>query len=207
MDSRMIMLAAAKAVRTPPQTMILVLITVFVFAVMVLTLLSRIKRCPASKVLVISGKTPTGDPQCVTSGMAFVWPLIQQFDYLDLAPMTLQADVAVDLPDDEIRLRVATSVVVAVSSQPGLVELAAQRVLGMGQGEIQALAREIVDGTLRTFLRVQPIERVRGGSQEFCADASLSVATEINKIGLELISLSFGDILDEPEIHRTERTA
>ena len=51
---------------------------------------SRYKRCPSDKVLVIYGKTGSGrSSKCVHGGASFVWPLIQDYQWLDLTPIPI----------------------------------------------------------------------------------------------------------------------
>ena len=51
---------------------------------------SRYKRCPSDKVLVIYGKTGSGrSSKCVHGGASFVWPLIQDYQWLDLTPLPI----------------------------------------------------------------------------------------------------------------------
>ena len=51
----------------------------------VLLLAQRYKRCPSNKVLVIYGKTGAGQSaKCLHGGGSFVWPLIQNYDFLSL---------------------------------------------------------------------------------------------------------------------------
>ena len=65
-------------------TFILILVGVFVLFVTFLALISRYKRCPSDKILVIYGKTGGSSAKCIHGGGAFVWPVIQDFAYLDL---------------------------------------------------------------------------------------------------------------------------
>ncbi|MAN38136.1 MAG: flotillin, partial [Opitutae bacterium] len=45
--------------------------------------IQRYKRCPADKVLVIYGKTRGNrSSHCVHGGAAFVWPVLQDFQWL-----------------------------------------------------------------------------------------------------------------------------
>ena len=57
-------------------------------------LISRYKRCPPDKILVVSGKTDNGDkPVIYDGGSAFVWPVLQDFAYLDRHPLKVTASV------------------------------------------------------------------------------------------------------------------
>jgi flotillin len=41
--------------------------------------ISRYRRCPSDKILVIYGKTGGGSARCLAGGAAFVWPVIQDY--------------------------------------------------------------------------------------------------------------------------------
>ena len=60
------------------------------FTVMMLVV-NRYRRCPSNKVLVIYGKVAGGNTaKCIHGGAAFVWPLIQDHQYLDLEPIQIE---------------------------------------------------------------------------------------------------------------------
>ena len=51
---------------------------------------SRYKRCPSDKILVIYGRVERGrSSKTMHGGGAFVWPLIQDYAYMDLTPITI----------------------------------------------------------------------------------------------------------------------
>jgi uncharacterized membrane protein YqiK len=51
----------------------------------------RYKRCPSNRILVIYGRVKVGtSARCLHGGGAFVWPLIQDYDYLSLDPMQIE---------------------------------------------------------------------------------------------------------------------
>jgi flotillin len=47
---------------------------VFLGFLMILFLVSRYKRCPSDKILVIYGRTGSGSAKTLAGGAAFVWP-------------------------------------------------------------------------------------------------------------------------------------
>ncbi|MCK4564852.1 MAG: flotillin family protein, partial [Verrucomicrobia bacterium] len=59
----------------------------------VMAFVSRYRRCPSNKILVIYGKTSSGAAKCIHGGAAFVWPLFQDFAYLDLEPFVVPSDL------------------------------------------------------------------------------------------------------------------
>lgn len=64
-----------------------VIATLFIFLVAVLT---RYRRCPSDKILVVYGKVGGGkSADCHHGGAAFVWPVFQDYQYLDLTPLPI----------------------------------------------------------------------------------------------------------------------
>ena len=59
--------------------------------IMLAALLNRYRRCPSDKILVIFGTRGTnGSAKCIHGGGAFVWPIIQDYAYLSLTPISIE---------------------------------------------------------------------------------------------------------------------
>lgn len=86
--------------------LILIVIAVFVLFVTFTALISRYKRCPSDKILVIYGKTGGSSAKCIHGGGSFVWPVIQDFAYLDLKPISIEANLTNALSRQNIRVDV-----------------------------------------------------------------------------------------------------
>ena len=134
------------------ETGILVLILIGVLIGTVMVFASRYKRCPSNKILVIYGKTGSGAAKCVHGGAAFVVPLLQSYDYLDLEPFVVPIDLANALSQENIRVSVPTTVTAAVSNQKGVMENAAVRLLGLTRQQIQTQAQDIILGQMRAVI-------------------------------------------------------
>ena len=52
-----------------------------------------LQRCPSDKILVIYGKTGGTSAKCIHGGGALIWPVIQDFQYLDLKPISIEANL------------------------------------------------------------------------------------------------------------------
>jgi flotillin len=62
---------------------------------MIITFLRRYKRCPSDRILVIYGKVGKKDSEsrtakCIHGGAAFIWPVIQDYEFLDLTPFSIE---------------------------------------------------------------------------------------------------------------------
>ena len=178
-----------------PLILLIALIVICVGTVMVL--INRYKRCPSNRVLVIYGKTGSGASRCVHGGAAFIWPLIQAHDYLDLEPFVVPIDLANALSQENIRVSVPTTVTAAVSNQSGIMQNAAIRLLGLTRGQIQAQAQDIILGQMRAVIATMRIEEINSDRQAFLAKVNDAVSVELEKIGLALINVNIRDIEDE----------
>lgn len=186
-------------------TSVIIAITVialFLFT-MLLVVLARYRRCPSDKVLVIYGKVGTNkdgttrSAKCIHGGAAFIWPVIQSYEYLDLTPMSINVDLTNALSHQNIRVDVPSRFTVGISVEPGVMQNAAERLLGLRLNEIQELAKDIIFGQLRLVIATMDIEEINTDRDKFLEAVSHNVETELKKIGLRLINVNVTDITDE----------
>ena len=181
---------------------LLVVIGVLLFSLIVL-LLSRYRRCPSDKVMVIYGKVGTNkdgsarSAKCIHGGAAFIWPVIQAFEYLDLTPISINVDLTNALSHQNIRVDVPSRFTVGISTEAGTMQNAAERLLGLKMMEVQELAKDIIFGQLRLVIATMDIEEINTDRDKFVEAVYHNVETELKKIGLRLINVNVTDITDE----------
>jgi flotillin len=178
-------------------SVIIFLILLFVVFVVFLSLIRCYKRCPSNKILVIYGKTGRGAAKCVHGGAAFVWPLIQASQYLELEPFVVPIDLKSALSQENIRVSVPTTVTAAISNRPGIMENAAIRLLGQGRAQIAGQAQDIILGQMRAVIATMKIEEINSDRQAFMAKVNDAVSVELEKVGLAVINVNIKDIDDE----------
>ena len=185
----------------------MILVLVCVVALLLLTtvtlILSRYKRCPSDKILVIYGKVGTGSDgtnrsaKCIHGGAAFIWPIVQAYEFLDLTPMSLSVDLRNALSRQNIRVDVPSRFTVGISTEVGVMQNAAERLLGMRLEEIKQIAEDIIFGQMRLIIATMDIEEINTDRDKFLDAVSGNVETELKKIGLRLINVNVTDITDE----------
>jgi len=185
----------------------MVLILACVIALLLLTtvcvILSRYKRCPSDKILVIYGKVGSGadgtsrSAKCIHGGAAFIWPIVQAYEFLDLTPMSLSVDLRNALSRQNIRVDVPSRFTVGISTEVGVMQNAAERLLGMKLDEIKQIAEDIIFGQMRLIIATMDIEEINTDRDKFLDAVSGNVETELKKIGLRLINVNVTDITDE----------
>ncbi|MCY3000941.1 MAG: SPFH domain-containing protein, partial [Planctomycetota bacterium] len=173
------------------------LVLLFAFSFM-LMLVTRYRRCPSNKILVIYGKVKTGESsKCLHGGGAFVWPLIQAYDYLDLEPIQIEVPLKGALSAENIRVNVPSYFTVAIGTQANVMQNAAIRLLGLSTEQIKNQALDIIFGQLRQVIASMNIEAINKDRDVFLKNVQHSLEPELEKIGLVLINVNITDITDE----------
>jgi flotillin len=158
---------------------------------------SRYKRCPANKILVISGSVGGGNAaKCISGGGAFVWPVIQEYAYLGLEPMRLDVPLGDALSLENIRISVPAVFTVAIGTEPEVRQNAAIRLLGMSHEEIEGTAHDIIVGQLRAVIAAMKIDEINRDRDGFLHKVQNQLEPELRKIGLVLINVNIKDLRD-----------
>ncbi len=176
---------------------LLIVVGAVVFFVTILALVSRYKRCPSDKILVIYGRTGGTSAKCVHGGGAFIWPVIQDYAFLDLKPLSIEANLTNALSRQNIRVDVPCRFTIAISTETDSMNTAAERLLGLNSEQIQELAKDILFGQLRLVIATMTIEEINSDRDKFLDNISKNVDSELKKIGLKLINVNVTDIKDE----------
>ncbi len=167
-------------------------------AVSLMYLASRYRRCPSDKILVVYGKVGEGQSsKCIHGGGVLVWPLVQDYRYLSLTPITIGIPLQNALSLQNIRINVPSTFTVGISTVPETMQNAAERLLELHVDNIEAMAREIIFGQLRLTVASLTIEQINQDRESFLTSIRKNVEPELNKIGLYLINVNITDITDE----------
>ena len=176
---------------------LIVVFAVLVFGTLVAAM-TRYKRCPADQILVIFGKVKEGRAaKCIHGGASFVWPLIQDYRFLELAPMTIEIGLRNALSKQNIRVNVPSRFTIGISTEPSIMSAAAERLLSMKSQEIEEYAKDIIFGQLRATIATMDIEEINADRENFEKKVMDNIESELRKIGLKLINVNITDITDE----------
>ena len=177
-----------------------IIIAAAVLVVAVIAFLAnRYRKCPADKILVIygSGSGDKKSAKCVHGGGAFVWPVFQDYAYMSLTPIGIDANLTNALSRQNIRVDVPCRFTVGISTDPEYMAAAAERLLGQSANQIQEMARDILFGQLRLVIATMSIEELNSDRDKFLEAITANVEVELKKIGLKLINVNVTDIKDE----------
>lgn len=173
-------------------TVIVIVVALFLFFV------TRYKRCPSNRVLVVFGKVG-GDhaSKCIHGGGTMVWPIIQDYHYLSLEPITIDIDLQGALSQQNIRVNVPSTFTIGISTRQEIMLSAAERLLGLTERDIATQANDIIFGQLRLVIATLTIEQINQDRENFLELILKNVGLELNKIGLDVINVNIRDITDE----------
>jgi len=178
--------------------LLMVVFGVVILMSFLLVIARRYKRCPSNRILVIYGKTREGrSAKCLHGGGAFVWPLIQNSEYLSLDPVQIEIPLQGALSMENIRVNVPSVFTVAIGTDDETMNNAAVRLLGLETPQIVKQAEDIILGQLRQVIASMRIEEINRDRDVFLSKIQMSLEPELKKIGLVLINVNIKDITDE----------
>ncbi len=164
----------------------------------VIFLISRYRTCPSDKILVVYGKTSGNQSaKCYAGGAAFIWPVIQNYAYLELTPLSIDVNLQDALSKQNIRVSVPAQFTVGIGREEELMQSAAERLLNLSRNDIASLAHDIIMGQMRLVIANMDIEELNADRDKFVDSVYTNVGDELNKIGLKLINVNVTDIQDE----------
>jgi flotillin len=136
------------------------------FVIFVYAMFRRYKRCPSDRILVVYGKVSGGGEggrtaKCVHGGASFIWPIIQDYEFLDLTPISIEVELKNALSKQNIRVDVPSRFTVGISTEPSVMTNAAERLLGLSKEQIKAVATDILFGQLRLVIATMDIEEIK----------------------------------------------
>lgn len=179
------------------EILILVGAVVVVFFTTLIAFAMRYKKCPSDRILVVYGKVGAGkSAACYHGGAAFIWPIIQDYQFLDLTPLPIEIRLEGALSKQNIRVNTPSTFTVGIHTEPGIMENAAERLLGLSLQQINELAKDIIFGQMRVVIATMDIEEINADRDKLIANISTGVEVELKKVGLRLINVNVQDITD-----------
>lgn len=166
----------------------------------VVTVARNYKKCAPNEVLVVFGRKRTvmetgldgvSKPvergyRLVIGGATYVWPMLESYERIVLSTFQVPAKVS-DTPNvDGVPVDVDAIANMKVSSDPGLLSAAVERLLEMRREELERVSGSTLEGHLRQIVGTLTVEDMIK-DRESIQNKVLAVAKgELNKLGLDL---------------------
>ncbi len=178
-------------------------VTLIVLASVIALLKICLRICKPNEILIISGRTykqPSGREvgyRVVFGGRAFVIPVIEQVEKMDMTTMPIPVEVNNSYAKGGTPLNIQAIANVKVSSNRSIVGNAIERFLGRNRSEIQRVVRETLEGNLRGVVANLTPEQVNEDRLNFAERIAEDVARDLNKLGLQLDTLKVQSVTDD----------
>lgn len=159
--------------------------------------LTRYRRCPEDKILVIWGALLGGGSErsskCIHGGGAFVWPLVQDYSYLSLEPLNIDIHTMA-LTIDSKYVDVSMDFTVQISLEEEVMYKAADCLLNQSSDAIKEMARSIILGHLRLYIASASIGELAGDSENLKKAVHGIIDGELRDIGLTVTDIKINNL-------------
>jgi flotillin len=172
------------------------------------------RRVGPNRALIVYG---WGGTHIVTGGGKVVWPLFQSFQELSLELMSFDVAPEQQLYTNQgVAVNVEAVAQIKVRSDPESIRTSAEQFLTKVPEERQALIRLVMEGHLRGIVGLLKVEEIVKEPEIVAGRVRDSVADDLNKMGLEVVSFTIKKVVDEsdyinnmgrPDIARIKREA
>ena len=183
---------------------------VLLFVLTIWGILSRYRRAAPDELLVVFGKsgkmkvvddngketTIITPSKIIQGGGAFVWPIIQDFKKMSMAP--IQIKVTVDGIDSQaIPMHLPVVLTTAISRDKEIQQNAATRFLSASTDEIRKQVSEILVGETRAIMATMLIEDINAERDKFLNKVRGSLGQELAKVGYDVTNINISEITDD----------
>ncbi len=180
-------------------------IGVIVLAVMATILIyaSRYKKVPPDKAMVVYGrkqkKTRKGY-QVISGGAKFILPVLEAYEFLPLDVRTLDVmvnDIVTDVKQSGAKINIKCVTQVKVSSDPRILDTAAEHLLHKTNAEINEIALKTLEGHVRGVCAVMTIEDINSDRDMIAGKVQTYADKDLKNMGIEIRSFVIKEIEDE----------
>ena len=179
--------------------------TVFV-VIVALTLISRwmIRICRPNEMLVVTGSKSNQGSQGVkgyrvvaNGGCTFVKPILETARRMDVTLLPVLVEVNNAYSKGGTPLNIQAIANVKVSTDPEIRNNAIERFLGRDNKEIVQVAKENLEGNLRSVLAQLTPEQVNEDRLRFAEQIADDVGEDLRRLGLQLDTLKIQSVYDD----------
>ena len=181
---------------TATTTIALIVVAVVVLAFL-LFIASYVKAAPDT-ALIISG---FGKRKIVIGGAGFRLPFLQRIDKLSLR--VFQVDIRTDeaIPTSNfINIRVDGVANLKISSDPALLERAAESILNMTEENLIKQVQQVLQGNMREIVGTVDIKKLVQDRQGVANSVKENVVPDMAKMGIEVVNFNIQSFSDDNHV-------
>lgn len=174
---------------------ILIFVFIGLFCLIALFFASRYKRCPPDKAMVIYGITGIVDNEnnhqvkVLAGGAEFIWPVIQDYEYLDLN--SFHQEIKEDfLSKDSVIVPTEFSIEYGIATDENILLNAAERLLGKDRKQVQEISNDIILGAIKKVFSKNDLVNIATNKDKIIQDFADEINQTLNQIGIILIRIN-----------------
>lgn len=174
-----------------------------VLAVVILALARFLCICGPNEILIISGRKhrlPDGSMvgyHVLHGGRGFRIPFLEKVNRMDMRLIPVMVEVHNAYSSGGIPLSVQAIANIKVTSDPGFVRNAIERLMSMAPSQIGAIAQQTLEGVLREVVAELTPEEVNEDRLKFAGTLARHAKDDLDKLGLQLDVLKVQSVTDE----------
>ena len=190
-----------------------IVIVLFLLAVV---FASRYRTVKADQAMIVTGAMTKEGMKIVKAGGAFVWPVVQSAEFLSLQVHTLDVRTPEVYTIHGVPVMVVGVAQIKIKGNNESIATAAEQFLGKPEDELRNIAMQTLEGHLRAILGQMTVEAVYKNRDEFAKNVQDVAASDLNKMGLQIVSFTIRDVRDrngylealgQPQIASVKRDA
>ncbi len=172
---------------------ILIIVGIVVVPILALFLLGYMK-APPDTAYIISGM---GKKRILIGRAGWRIPLIERVDKLSLRVMQVDVKTTDAVPTNEfINVSVDGVANIKISSDPELLERAAQSLLGMKQVDLISLVTQVLEGNMREIVGSVGLKEMVQDRQGVAKKITENVVPDMEKLGIEVVNFNIQNFKD-----------
>ncbi len=151
-------------------------------------------KAPPDTAYIISG---LGKKRILIGRAGWRVPFFERVDKLSLRVMQVDVKTSEAVPTNEfINITVDGVANVKVSSNPELLQRAAESLLGMRQGELTALVTQVLEGNMREIVGSVGLKDMVQDRQGVAKKITENVVPDMEKLGIEVVNFNIQNFKD-----------
>ena len=163
-------------------------------AIVVIFVLGYLK-APPDTAYIISG---LGKKRILIGKAGWRVPFFERVDKLSLRVMQVDVKTSEAVPTNEfINVNVDGVANIKISSNPELLQLASESLLGMRQGELISLVTQVLEGNMREIVGSVGLKEMVQDRQGVAQKITQNVVPDMQKLGIEVVNFNIQNFRDE----------
>ena len=174
--------------------MLTLYITAGAALLLILFLAAGYLKAPPDTAFIISG---LGKRRILIGKAGWRFPFLERVDRLSLQVMSVDVKTSEAVPTNEfINVMVDGVANVKVSSDPKLLERAAEALLNMKQSQVVAMVTQVLEGNMREIVGSVGLKEMVQDRQGVAKKVAENVIPDMEKLGIELVNFNIQNFRD-----------